>query len=290
MQRQAPLPAHQDIPSIPLSDETPPVQILRGPDVAINPSLSKRWRSNTLHHGTPVPSRGPETLIPPSLSKRWRSDVIQPEIPVPRRSRSGTLHPENFVSKRWKAGALYPENPVQNTVPRRWRASVLRALRQMDSRDIPAKRARLASSQEHPRLAPSQVTTTNLSRSNKWSLGADGNGPLFEEIPRNWRHTVFLTGRAARKEVQFASESSENQRLLLAAMACEWKKWKEHKATLPLTQGELDKLKSRFPNLKIVGTRWVLTPKEPDFKARLVVQRLPGRSDNDACGLSHRQS
>ena len=28
---------------------------------------------------------------------------------------------------------------------------------------------------------------------------------------------------------------------------------------------------SRFPNLKIVGIRWVLTPKEPDFKARLVV-------------------
>ena len=46
----------------------------------------------------------------------------------------------------------------------------------------------------------------------------------------------------------------------------------EHKATLPLTQGELRMLKSRFPNLNIVGTRWVLTPKEPDFKARLVVQ------------------
>ena len=48
--------------------------------------------------------------------------------------------------------------------------------------------------------------------------------------------------------------------------------WEEHKATLPLTQGELRMLRSRFPNLKIVGTRWVLTPKEPDFKARLVVQ------------------
>ena len=40
---------------------------------------------------------------------------------------------------------------------------------------------------------------------------------------------------------------------------------------MPLTQGELRMLKSRFPNLEIVGTRWVLTPKEPDFKARLVV-------------------
>ena len=36
--------------------------------------------------------------------------------------------------------------------------------------------------------------------------------------------------------------------------------------------GKLRMLKSRFPNLKIVGRRWVLTPKEPDFKARLVVQ------------------
>ena len=55
-------------------------------------------------------------------------------------------------------------------------------------------------------------------------------------------------------------------------MAREWKKWVEHKTTLPLTQGELRMLKSRFPNLKIVGTRWVLTPEEPDFKARLAVQ------------------
>ena len=67
----------------------------------------------------------------------------------------------------------------------------------------------------------------------------------------------FLTGRAARKEVYFASESPENQRLLLAAMAREWKKWEEHKAALPLTQGELRMLKSRFPSLKVVGTRWV---------------------------------
>ena len=82
----------------------------------------------------------------------------------------------------------------------------------------------------------------------------------------------FLTGLAARIEVHFASESPDNHLLLLAAMEREWKKWGEHKATLPLTQGELRMLKSRFPNVKIVGTRSVLTPKEPDFKARLVVQ------------------
>ena len=63
------------------------------------------------------------------------------------------------------------------------------------------------------------------------------------------------------EDVYFASESPENQRLLLAAMERECRKWEEHKATLPLTQGELSMLKSRFPNFKIVGTRWVLTPK-----------------------------
>ena len=83
--------------------------------------------------------------------------------------------------------------------------------------------------------------------------------------------TQFFSQDVRQGKVYFASESPENQRLLLAAMEREWKKWEEHKATLPLTQGELRMLKSRFPNLKIVGTRW-MTPKEPDFKARLVVQ------------------
>ena len=94
---------------------------------------------------------------------------------------------------------------------------------------------------------------------------------MFDET-QDWRHSFFLTGRAARKEVYFTAESPENQRLLIAAMEREWKKWEEHKGTLPLTQGDLCMLKSRLPNLKVVGTRWVLTPKEAHFKARLVVQ------------------
>ena len=100
----------------------------------------------------------------------------------------------------------------------------------------------------------------------------------------------FFTGRAARKEVYIASESPANQRLLLAAMEREWKIWEEHKATLPLTQGELRMLKYRFPNLKIVGTRWVLTPKEPGFQSETCGTGLPGGPFNDAYGLSNRQS
>ena len=114
--------------------------------------------------------------------------------------------------------------------------------------------------------------STALAKHCDWSLGFDESGPVFDGT-QDWRHSVFLTGRAVRKEVNFVSESPANQRLLHAAMEREWKKWEEHKATLPLTQGELRMLKSRFPNLKIVGRRWVLTPKEPDFRARLVAAR-----------------
>ena len=56
-----------------------------------------------------------------------------------------------------------------------------------------------------------------------------------------------------KKEIYFASDSPENQRLLLGAMAREWKKSEEHKATLPLTQGELRMLKSRFPISKLLA-------------------------------------
>ena len=68
---------------------------------------------------------------------------------------------------------------------------------------------------------------------------------MFDEINKDWHHSIFLTGRAARKDIYFASESPENQRLLLGAMAREWKKWEEHKATLPLTLGDFSISKSQ---------------------------------------------
>ena len=85
---------------------------------------------------------------------------------------------------------------------------------------------------KRPRLAPAQVMTTTLVKSSEWSLGVDEGARLFDEIPEDWRHSVFLTGRATAKEIRFASESPEDPRLLLAAMAREWRKWEEHKATL----------------------------------------------------------
>ena len=168
---------------------------------------------------------------------------------------------------RWRIGTLHPETHVPTTAPPQLRSALrpFRRLRgkQPDRSEVSVKR---------PRLAPAQELSTALAIGGERSLGVDERGPMFDEITKDWRHSVILTGRAARKEVHFASESPENQRLLLAALAREWKKWEEHKATLPLTQGELRMLKSRFPNILFVGTRWVLTPKEPDFKARLAVQ------------------
>ena len=143
-----------------------------------------------------------------------------------KRWRPGTLHLENLVSKRWRSDPLHPETPVPTTAPPqlRWRAGVLRALRpfrrlrgkQPDPSEVSVKR---------PRLAPAQVMSTALAKSCDWSLGIDGRGSVFDEINKDWRHSIFLTGRAARKETYFASESTENQRLLLAAMARDWKKW-----------------------------------------------------------------
>ena len=62
-----------------------------------------------------------------------------------------------------------------------------------------------------------------------------------------------MTGRAARKEIRFASKSPENQRFLLAAMAREWKKWDEHKATLRLTQGELRNTSHLFSESRLIS-------------------------------------
>ena len=177
----------------------------------------------------------------------------------------------NTATKRWRSDTLHPESPVPTTTPPqlRWRAGVLRALRPFrrlrDTQSDPSERVKRS------RLALAQVMSTAVAKHCDWSLGFDERGPVFDGT-QDCRHSVFLTGPAARKEVYFSSESPENQRLLLAAVEREWKKWEEHKATLPLTQGELRMLKSRLSNLEIGHALGFLTAKEPDFKARLVVQ------------------
>ena len=161
----------------------------------------------------PPPSTSQEDILPlaPSFDETPPLKTAQPPS-VAKRRRSGTLHLENPVPKRWQSDTLYPETPVPTT-QLRWRAGVLRALRpfrrlrgkQPDPSEVSVKR---------PRLAPAQVMSTALAKSCGWSLGVDERGPAFDEINKDWRHSIFLTGRAAREEVHFASESPENQRLL----------------------------------------------------------------------------
>ena len=169
---------HEDVlPPAPSFDETPFVTA-PVPETPTIPSVAERWRPGALH---PVP----ETPTIPSVAKRWRS---------------GALHLENPESKRWRSGTLHPETPVPTTTPPqlRWRASVLRALRPFrrlrDTQSDPLERVKRS------RLAPAQVMSTALARHCDWSLGFDGRGPVFDET-QDWRHSIFLTGRAARKEV-----------------------------------------------------------------------------------------
>jgi hypothetical protein len=112
-------------------------------------------------------------------------------------------------------------------------------------------------------------------------IGYDDTGEVFHDFDADgmqWSpfyadaRSILLTGRATSKEVTFSRATPAQQKLILGAMAREWAKWCEFKATSALTQTQLDEIRRQFPTLRIVGTRWVLTVKEPDFKARLVVQ------------------
>ena len=83
---------------------------------------------------------------------------------------------------------------------------------------------------------------------------------------------VLLTGKVAQKEIKYCDLSPPQRALMLKAMAKEWDKWTEFKAFRFLTESELQQILKRNPHQKIVGTRWVCTPKGADYKARLMVQ------------------
>ena len=133
----------------------------------------------------------PETPTIPSAAKRWRSGALHPVPETP------TIP---SAAKRWRSGTLHLENPVSK-----------RFRRLRDTQSDPSEGVKRS------RLAPAQVMSTALAKHCDWSLGFDGRSPVFDET-QDWRHSIFLTGRAARIEVYFASESPENQRLLQAVV------------------------------------------------------------------------
>ena len=78
------------IPPPPWFDETPSLKTAQAPETPTIPSVAQR-RSGTLHLENPV-------------SKRWRSDTLHPETPVP------TTDPPQL---RWRAGVLRALRPFR---------------------------------------------------------------------------------------------------------------------------------------------------------------------------------
>ncbi|CAE8601098.1 unnamed protein product [Polarella glacialis] len=86
-------------------------------------------------------------------------------------------------------------------------------------------------------------------------------------------HLVLLTGPARAHELVFSDLTPKEQDEMRSAMASEWSKWTEFKATRPCSIGQLRKYREANPAVPIIGTRWVLTRKPTGkLKARLVVQ------------------
>ena len=145
--------------------------------------------------------------------------TIPQQLPLP----SIQVSPSREETNVSTGDSMIPPPPWFDETPQqlRWRAGVLRALRPFrrlrDTQSDPSERVKRS------RLGPAQVMSTAVAKHCDWPLDFDERGPVFDGA-QDWRHSVFLTGRAARKAVYFASESPENQRLMLAAMEREWKK------------------------------------------------------------------
>ena len=124
---------HDEIlPPAPSWNETPPI-IAHAPDTPTVPSVSKRWRSDTLHPETPVP-----TTATPQL--RWRAGVLnalrpfrrlrgkQPEpseetVKRPRLDPAQVMSTALVKSKDWSLG-VDERSPLLDEISRDWRHSI----------------------------------------------------------------------------------------------------------------------------------------------------------------------
>ena len=79
-----------------------------------------------------------------------------------------------------------------------------------------------------------------------------------------------MVGNAKGKELLWSEMTVAQRKQFLLAMNKEWAKWTQFRATIPCPKKVLDK----YPDeLKIIGTRWVMTYKSDGTpKARMVVQ------------------
>ena len=112
---------------------------------------------------------------------------------------------------------------------------------------------------------------------------SDARRELLNDVPLGFRRpapyerrayvvgrTVMLVGKAKGKELLWSEMTVEQRKQFLLAMNREWSKWTQFRATIPCPKKVLEK----YPDdLKIIGTRWVMTYKSDGTpKARMVVQ------------------
>ena len=80
---------------------------------------------------------------------------------------------------------------------------------------------------------------------------------------------AFMTGKAAKSEININSLSPEDRKLFDASMLKEWTSWQKFQAVAELTEEEIQSLPQ---DTKVIGTRWVHTDK--NSKPRLIARHM----------------
>ena len=195
----------------------------------------------------PVPEARPSTASSSSgqdQRRRAAQPVAEPAFdPVPGQRGSAEHDPADDAVRQ--AAAL--RRRLLDDLPQQLRAGLRRA-RDLPPSERPQAEA-LARLTEHPE-APSYSAN--------------------DDKRRRLQSDVLLVGTARGKDIIFDTLSPAKKASFHEAMAKEWSRWQQLKATIPVSA---DKLQELPDDLQIAGTRWVLTEKaNGTAKSRLVVQ------------------
>ena len=252
-------------------------RLLQGLDAEADPGVFNHPAFPFLgtDHTLPRPVFGP-TLVPEPFQGPW---TPIPE-PVPE-ARPSTASSSSGQDQRRRAAPPVTE-PAFEPVPGSRRSAEhdpadeavrqAAALRRRLLDDLPQQlRAGLRRAQD---LLPSERPQAEALA--RLTEQPEAPGP---ELPRERRQTtsiaalqpeVLLVGTARGKEIIFDTLTPPKKAAFHEAMAKEWSRWRQFKATIHVSADMLQELPA---DLQIVGTRWVLTGKaNGTAKARLVVQ------------------
>ena len=200
---------------------------------------------------TPIPEPVPEARFPTAPTptsqdqrRRAAPPVTEPAVdPVPGQRRSAEHDPADDAVRQ----SVARRRRLLDDLPQQLRAGLRR------SRDLPPS--------ERPQ-AEALARLTVQPEAPGYAANDDKRRRLQPE--------VLLVGTARGKEIIFDTLTPLKKAAFREAMAKEWSRWQQLKATIPVSADMLQELP---PDLQIVGTRWVLTEKaNGTAKARLVVQ------------------